>query len=49
VQALKNAGALVTIVSPSSGEVQGVRHDLEKTIKIKVDRTIKEVSADQLH
>jgi len=23
VQALKNAGALVTIVSPSSGEVQG--------------------------
>jgi protease I len=47
VQALKNAGALVTIVSPSSGEVQGVRHDLEKTIKIKVDRTMKEVSADE--
>jgi len=37
----------VTIVSPSSGEVQGVRHDLEKTIKIKVDRTMKEVSADE--
>jgi protease I len=47
VQALKNAGALVTIVSPSPGEVQGVRHDLEKTIKIKVDRTMKEVSADE--
>src|SRR6266404_2454728 len=47
VQALKNAGALVTIVSPSSGEVQGVRHDLEKTIKIAVDRTMKEVSADK--
>jgi protease I len=47
VQALKNAGALVTIVSPSSGEVQGVRHDLEKTMKIKVDRTMKEVSADE--
>jgi protease I len=47
VQALKNAGALVTIVSPSSGEVQGVRHDLEKTINIKVDRTMQEVSADE--
>ena len=47
VQALKNAGARVTIVSLSSGEVQGVRHDLEKTIKIKVDRTMKEVSADE--
>ena len=47
VQALKNAGALVTIVSPSSGEVQGVRHDLEKSIKIKIDRTMNEVSADE--
>src|SRR6266481_3541232 len=49
VQALKNAGALVTIISPSSGEVQGVRHNLVKTIKIKikVDRTMKEVSADE--
>src|SRR5712672_329251 len=47
VQALKNAGARVTIVSLSSGEVEGVRHDLEKTIKIKVDRTMREVSADE--
>jgi len=45
VQALKNAGPGVTIVSLSSGEVQGVRDDLEKTIKIKVDRTMKEVGA----
>jgi protease I len=37
----------VTIVSLSSGEVQGVRDDLEKTIKIKVDRTMKEVGADE--
>ena len=37
----------MTIVSLSSGEVQGVRDDLEKTIKIKVDRTMKEVSADE--
>ena len=37
----------MTIVSLSSGEVQGVRDDLEKTIKIKVDRTMKEVGADE--
>jgi len=37
----------VTIVSLSSGEVQGVSRRLEKTIKIKVDRTMKEVGADE--
>ena len=35
VKALKDAGAQVTIISPSSGEIQGVRHDIDKTVKIK--------------
>jgi protease I len=47
VKALKEAGAQVTIVSPRSGEIQGVRHDIDRTIKVKVDRTIDEVSADE--
>ena len=38
VKALKDAGAQVTIISPSSGEIQGVRHDIDKTVKIKIDR-----------
>ncbi|MGA2796180.1 MAG: type 1 glutamine amidotransferase domain-containing protein [Thermoguttaceae bacterium] len=46
VQALKEAGAEVTIVSLKLGEIQGVRHG-EKTGKVEVDRMIKEVSADQ--
>src|SRR6202044_2598149 len=37
----------VTIVSPKSGQIQGVLHDIDKTIKVKVDRTLKEVSADE--
>jgi deglycase len=40
VKALRDAGAQVTIVSPKSGQIQGVRHDVDKTIKVKVDRTI---------
>jgi protease I len=47
VKALKEAGATVTIVSPKSGEIQGVRHDLDKTIKVKVDRLIKEIDANE--
>jgi protease I len=46
VKALKNAGASVTIVSLKSGEIQAVRHDTEKTIKVKVDRTVKDASPD---
>ena len=46
VQALKKAGAKVTIVSLKPGEIQAVRHDLDKTIKVKVDRTIEDISAD---
>src|SRR5262245_23244838 len=47
VRALKEAGAQVTIVSPHPDEIQGVRHDIDRTIKVKVDRTIQEVSADE--
>jgi len=45
VKALKEAGATVTVVSPKSGEIQGVKHH-EKSKKVKVDRTISEVRAD---
>jgi deglycase len=47
VKALRNAGAQVTIVSLKPGPIQGVRQDLDKTAMIKVDRTIKDVSADE--
>ena len=39
VKALREAGAQVTILSPKPGEIQGVRHDIDKTTKVKVDRT----------
>ena len=45
LEALKDAGAAVSIVSPKSGEIQGFRHDT-KSIKVKVDRTIGDISAD---
>ncbi|MGH2442901.1 MAG: type 1 glutamine amidotransferase domain-containing protein [Chloroflexota bacterium] len=44
VQTLKAAGATVIIVSLQPGEIQGVRHDLNQTIKVKVDRAIGDVS-----
>src|SRR5437868_4995142 len=47
IKALREAGAQVTIVSPKSGEIQGVRHDIDKTIKVKVERTIQDASADE--
>lgn len=47
VKALKDAGAQVTIVSLTPGEIQGVRNDIDKTVKIEVDRTVKEVSAEE--
>jgi protease I len=37
----------VTIVSLETGEIQGVRHDLDKTVRVKVDRTIRDVDAEQ--
>src|SRR5258708_7179984 len=47
VQALKGAGARVTILSLKPGQIQGVRHDLDKTVKVKVDRVIRDVSAEE--
>src|SRR6266446_4360516 len=47
LEGLKVAFLSACTGSMSSGEVQGVRDDLEKTIKIKVDRTMKEVGADE--
>jgi protease I len=46
VKALKDAGAEVTILSLKRGKIQGVRHDLDKTVKVKVDRAIGDVSAE---
>jgi protease I len=47
VKALREAGAQVTILSPKAGEIQAVRHDIDKTIKVKVDRTIKDASTEE--
>src|SRR5262249_9581307 len=47
VKALREAGAQVTILPPKHGEIQGVRHDIDKTIKVKVDRTVKDASAEE--
>jgi protease I len=47
VAALRQAGADVTILSLRSGEIQGVRHDLDKTVTVAVDRTIGCASADE--
>jgi len=46
VTALKDAGAEVTILSLKPGKIQGVRHDLDKTVKVNVDRLIGDVSAE---
>ncbi len=45
VKALREAGAQVTILLLEPGEIQGVRHDLDKTVKIKVDRALRDASA----
>jgi protease I len=45
VKALKEACAQVTILSPKPGRIQGVHHDLDKAVKVKVDRVLREVSA----
>jgi protease I len=49
VNALKDAGAVVTIVSLKSGEIQAVRNDIDKTIKVKVDRTVKDANPEDFH
>ena len=47
VAALRDAGARVTILSLEPGQIQGVRHDLDKTMRVEVDRVIGDVSADE--
>src|SRR5258708_25005627 len=47
VKALKDAGAQVSILSLKPGQIQGVRHDLDKTVKVKVDREIGDVSPEE--
>src|SRR2546423_11662474 len=47
VKALREAGAQVTILSPRPGQIQGVRHDIDKTVKVQVDRTLKEASPEE--
>jgi protease I len=46
VKALRDAGAQVLIASVKLGDIQAFRH-MDKSIKVKVDRIIKEVRADQ--
>jgi protease I len=46
VKALKDAGAEVVIVSLKPGQFQGVRHDLDKTMKVTVDRVLQDVRAE---
>jgi protease I len=45
-KALDNAGAKTEVIAPKAGEIQAVQHD-RKTQKVKVDRTLDSVSADQ--
>src|SRR5258708_15739253 len=47
VKALRDAGARVTILSLEPGQIQAVRHDLDKTVKVKVDRTIRDATAEE--
>lgn len=45
VKALRQSGAAVDVVSPKSGEIQGMQHK-EKGDKVRVDRTLDEAKAD---
>jgi protease I len=40
VRVLRAAGARVTILSPKVGYIQGVRGDLDKTVRIRSDRSL---------
>ena len=44
VQALKEAGAQVHVISPKSGQIQGFNHD-EKGDKVDVDKSISDVQS----
>jgi len=45
-KALDEAGATTTVIAPEAGSIQGMKHDV-KTEKIKVDKTLDEVDAEQ--
>ena len=45
VQALKDAGAQIQIISLKSGEIQGMKREKDKAAKVKVDHTIFQVDA----
>ena len=47
VRALKDAGAMVSIVSPRPCRIQGVRNDIDKTAKFNVDCVLADVSAEE--
>jgi len=47
VKALKDAGAEVVILSLKPRQIQGVRHDLDKTMKVTVDRVLQDVRAEE--
>ena len=47
VKALRGAGAAVTILAPRAGYIQGVRRDLDKTVKVRADRAIADAAADE--
>jgi protease I len=46
MKALKDAGAEVVVASLDHGQIQGFKHD-EKTLKVNVDRTIKDIDAEE--
>jgi protease I len=47
VKSLREAGARVTILSPKAGEIQGVRHDIDRKIKVKVDCLLEDARAEE--
>jgi protease I len=46
-KALDEAGAQTVVIAPHPGEIQAVRHDKEKTQKVKVDQTLTEADPDR--
>src|SRR5262245_43942926 len=47
VKVLNSAGAEVTVLSLRLGQIQGVRHDLDKSVTVRADRAIAEVSPEE--
>ena len=47
MNALEYVGARVSIIALEPGKIQGVRHDLDRSVMIKVDRWIQDVCADE--